>query len=167
MAIFVNCPGGAIVGGADKITFPNATDFVVNGSLQIGSGGALTLPNVVRLYVKGAASGKGILVDGAAFLNLTPAARSTTCAARAAAPAAQIVVGNGSFNVTAGGGFMNHLCNTTVLMADGSGFNGSGSGCPIPTPPDVGTGPAPLDNSCKGFINVSGDRSWTGRRRTM
>ncbi len=166
VAVFVNCPGGAIVGGADKITFPNATDFVVNGSLQIGSGGALTLPNVVRLYVKGAAGGNGMTVNGAAWLDLNTGAPTTTCAARAAAPAAQIVVGNGSFNVTAGNGdpkVSNHLCNTTVLMADGSGFNGSGTGCLLPTPPDVGTGPAPLDNSCKGFINVSGAQKldWT------
>jgi hypothetical protein len=149
--VFVNCPSGATF---KNFTFTNATSVVFNGTVSISSGQTLAIPNAQRVYVKGATGGSGLSANGNLALNTgtsalaSNAGSSALCPARASAPRDQLVVSNGGLSGGAQSTF--HLCNTTILMADG--WN---STCPLPatvTPITV----EPTDNSCYGYLGLGG-----------
>jgi hypothetical protein len=151
-AIFVNCPGGA---NYKDFKFTNATSIVFNGDVSVNSTNTLSMPNVTRLYVKGStATGGGLSSSGT--LNVNDGG-SNNCATRGAAANAQVVVGSGSFTGGAQSAF--YLCQTTVLMRNDQTY----SLCAIPTPPVSGTGLAPYDNACGGYVDVNagGAMDWT------
>jgi hypothetical protein len=114
---------------------------------------------VSKLYIKGSTTtGGGLSSSGTLNVNT---GGSATCASRAAAASARIVVGTGAFTGGAQSAF--HLCQTTVLMANEQTL----ASCPIPTSPVVGPGPAPADNSCNGYVDVNagGAMDWTAPNR--
>lgn len=155
-AVFINCPSGV---NYKDFRFANATTVVFNGDVSVNSGNTLSMPNVTRLYVKGStATGGGLSSTGT--LNLNTGA-SATCAARTTAASARIVVGTGAFTGGAQSAF--HLCQATVLMANEQTL----ASCPIPTIAVVGAGPAPYDNACNGYVDVSagGAMDWTAPNR--
>jgi hypothetical protein len=67
------------------------------------------------------------------------------------------VVGTGPFTGGAQSAF--HLCQTTVLMYNQLTW----ASCPVPNAPVSGTGLAPYDNSCNGYVNVNagGAMDWS------
>jgi Flp pilus assembly protein TadG len=148
--VFVDCPNGA---NYNDYTFVNATTVVFDG--DVTATGILSMPNVTRLYVKGSTSGGFLAQGGTLNLNLG-SVPGATCADRASAPNAQIVVGNGSFAGKAQSAF--HLCQTTVLMANEKTL----ASCLIPPSPVVPP-LAPADNPCTGYVDVNagGAMDWT------
>jgi Flp pilus assembly protein TadG len=151
-AIFVDCPNGVTY---NDFTFTNATSVVFNGDVSVGSGNTLSMPNVTRVYVKGStATNGGLISSGTLNLNL---GSSATCASRTTATNAQIVVGNGRFSGGAQSAF--HLCQTTVLLTNDQ----TPTACPVPSAPVAGTGQAPYDNACGGYVDVNagGAMDWT------
>lgn len=151
-AIFLNCPTGLNLSGNTTVSFPNATDVVVNGSVTLGGNAALTMPKVARFYLKGG-YGTGLSVSGA----LTLGDQGTgSCAAVTGGSPAVMVVGTGAFQDRDNGSV--RLCNTTVLLAD----NTTGD-CAAPA---TATVPGPFQataNGCKGNLNLSGNGviDWT------
>lgn len=146
--VFVNCPSGA---GFKTVQFGAATTNVVfNSSVSISSSNTLSIPSAQRVYIKGN-GGSGLTGGGSLNLNL---GTSSTCASRTTAGRNQLVIGNGAFSAT--GTF--HMCNTTVLMADGF----QGTSCPVPTVATPIT-TEPSDNTCGGYISLgaNGSMDWT------
>lgn len=146
-AIFVNCPTGATIGSTNVVNWPNATDVVFNGSLTVTNSAGLSMPKVARFYVKGVTGGQGLALTGAGYLSMNQGSAST-CAGQPTLQAARMVIGNGAFTVTNSG--VVRLCGTSVIMADNTN-----NSCPLPTSA-AGTGIAPYDNSCGGYISLTG-----------
>jgi hypothetical protein len=148
--MYFDCAGGATF---KTSSFTNTTQIVFNGDVKLNSTNSLSMPNVTKLYIKGSTGG-GLQSMGTFNFNL---GGSATCASRTAAPNAQIVVGTGSFIGGAQSTF--HLCQTTVLMYNQQTW----ASCPVPNAPVSGTGAAPYDNSCGGYVNVNagGAMDWS------
>jgi hypothetical protein len=158
--LFVNCPGGA---SFKDFTIANATSIVFNGSVSVSSGNTLAAPNAQRFYVKGTSSGTGLSVQGSLALNTgttsvaSNSGAASICGSRTLAARNQLIVANGAFSGGAQATF--HLCNTTVLMADG--WNGS-TGCALPaTVTPIST--EPYDGTCYGYLSLGGQgfMEWT------
>jgi hypothetical protein len=145
LKIYVNCPGGVSFKAS---SFPNATDIVFNGGVSL-TNNSLSMPNAVRVYVKG----PGFNSAGSLRLNTGAAA---TCADRTGAPRAQLVIGSGGF--TSNGNPDYHMCSTTLLMADNRGA----IPCPLPGAAVI-PGTPPANNTCTGIVTLSGSGSmdWT------
>lgn len=158
--LFINCPGGA---SFKDFTIANAENVVFNGSVSVSSGNTLAIPKAQRVYVKGATAGVGLSVQGALALNThttTLSANSGTssvCTSPLSSGRNQLVISNGAFSGGAQAAF--HLCNTSVLMADG--WNGT-TGCALPTTVTPMT-TEPSDNTCYGYLSLGGQgfMEWT------
>jgi hypothetical protein len=163
--VFVNCPNFQ----CSACDFPHAQQIVVNGKMTIKNGGYAKMPVAQRLYVKGVGS-EGLNVNGQweADNPATPANESTakgfffhdaaggSCGT--STTRAQLIISNGAFT---GGSPNMHLCNTTVIMADG--YADVATNCRIPVAPFPVLPAAPGDNPCYGYVNFNGtpDIDWT------
>jgi Flp pilus assembly protein TadG len=154
-AIFVDCPGGI---NYKDYTFANATTVVYNGDVSVNPTNTLSMPNVTRLYVNGSTTtGGGLTSSGT--LNVNTGGSAACPSSRPAS--ARIVVGTGQFSGGAQSAF--HLCQTTVLMANDQ----PAGACPLPATASPGTGSAPYDNPCNGYVDVNagGAMDWTAPNR--
>jgi hypothetical protein len=160
LKLFVNCPGGA---SFKDFTMPNATNVVFNGTVSVSSGNTLAAPNAQRFFVKGTTAGTGLSIQGSLALNTgttstaSNSGSASICGSRTLAARDQLIVANGAFAGGAQATF--HLCNTTVLMADG--WNGT-TGCALPaTVTPIST--EPHDSTCYGYLSLGGQgfMEWT------
>jgi hypothetical protein len=152
--VYVDCPNGA---SFKDFTFAAATTVVFNGDVKVSSTNTLSMPYVKRLYVRGSTGTNGGLQSSGTLKLNTGTALTCPTATPSTVPSAQLVVGTGSFSGGAQSTF--HLCQTTVLLrSEQSGL------CPLPPlPPTTGTGAAPFDSACKGYVDVNagGAMDWS------
>lgn len=115
--VFLNCDFDT---GNNPVIFDSTiTDVAVNGSLSVGSNGSLRLDSVRRLYVAG--NGATGIVSGGGVLYVNGGSTPTNCTDRqAAAPSlvTRVVVLTGG--LAGGSSAAVHLCNSFVLLADGT-----------------------------------------------
>ena len=147
--IYFACPTAKLATGA---AFPNATDLVFSGTVEVGSSNSLTAPVVQRMYVRGvsATTGTGFDIKGDTRIHAGTTAAPRTCAAQqTASPTSrnELVVLQGPVSSTGGNVF---LCQTTLVMADTTGT------CLEPLTATV-PGPTPYTNTCRGTVNLGGN----------